>query len=109
MKDEIRTLIEQYANEHKVEQGQALRALISNIKAVCEDLDLDFDFALDKSELANLPEDSCDHSKGFPCGGGGDAIFCPTCNEYVVESKIKVREHPWIKHNVWRDPVVPTE
>ena len=106
MINKIRKLINQYAAENEIENQQALRFLISNIKEICISLKIDFDLALDKSDpIIDFVDNGCDHQAAYPCNY--DKVYCPHCEQYLVEGKSNV-DKDWLKQNHWRKtPVVP--
>jgi hypothetical protein len=105
MINKLRKLINQYSVEKEIEPQQALRELISNIKSICFSMGLDFESALDKSDpYVEFLNNGCNHRAAYPCNN--DNVFCPHCEQYIVEGKTKV-DKDWIKQNHWRTPVVP--
>lgn len=85
-----------------LDQQQALKQLIIDLKTLSLELGLDFDLALDHSDIfIDIATEDCDHTRGFPCGG--DSLFCPNCNNYIIEGTMGLVENPFINKNVWRE------
>jgi len=97
MIEKLKLLLSELAVANNVDEQQALRYLISNIKELSLELELDFDLALDKSDL--VVELTCQHPEAYPCGI--DSVFCPICKEYVIEGK-KTEIVDYLKYNHWR-------
>ena len=77
-----------------IKRVEYLKDIIGQLQAVCHELRLDFDLALDKSDDSDgeLPT-NCDHQLGYPCAGG--SVYCPQCKEYIVKGnpeEIKKRQ-----------------
>jgi hypothetical protein len=96
MKNELKSLL---IGDDK---QQLLKELIMSLKSICQELDLDFDLALDKSDPpVEFVSSDCEHVKAFPCGG--DSVFCPTCNSFIVKGKMGGMDvSDYLKINHWR-------
>lgn len=79
----IKEILEQHANKNNITNQQALKDMVIQIQLMCEELELDFDSALDKS--TEVPELKCAHTTACPTASG--AVFCPECNTCIVKGK----------------------
>lgn len=92
MKDKLKSILEPATQE-------VLRDIITSLKEICLELDLDFDLALDKSSPPfELEASECPHNGAYPCG---DSVFCPICG-CIVKGKEKYDFSDYLKQNHWR-------
>lgn len=98
MVEKLKLLLAELRDRHNIDDQQALKYLICDIKDLSIELHIDFDLALDKSEP--YIELDCQHGEAFPCGV--DSVFCPICNKYIIEGKVKTSIIDWVKQNHWR-------
>lgn len=100
MKYKLKSLLEDNAISNNTTNQQSLKEILTQLQIISQELSLDFDFALDKSEFeVEIPVSNCNHSTAFPCANG--SVFCPSCNDYIVKGK-PTEYNSNLGDNLWR-------
>lgn len=86
-----------------IKDQDSLVELLVKLQIVCLELDLDFDFALEKAIVDVDETPLCSHNSPSPAANG--SVFCSECGRFLVGSGMKVN---LAKENLWRIPAVPS-
>ena len=98
LKDKLKDIIEKHAIVSSITNQQSLKDVLSQMQVICQELNLDFDIALEKSEFSfELLPTNCDHSDAYPYEKG--SVYCPKCASYIVGSSVPISYTPV---NLWR-------